>query len=65
LKYPEFQSDEWMTPDVKNFKVACCDCGLVHRVKFRVEAGLFQLKMSRDNRATAAMRRHKRRTKGA
>lgn len=58
MKYPEFKSDEWMTPDTNNFKMACCSCGLVHKVKFRVEAGIFQMKFIRDNRATAAMRRH-------
>lgn len=65
MKYPIFQSGEWMTPDIDNFKMACCDCGLVHKVKFRVEKGLLQLKLDRDNRATAAMRRHKGRAKDA
>ena len=65
MKYPVFESGEWITPNVKDFKIACCSCGLVHKMSFRVEAGIFQIKMDRDNRATAAMRRHKRGTKGA
>jgi len=53
-----------MTPNANNFKMACCDCALVHKVKFRIKAGVIQMQMVRDNRATASMRRHAK-TKGA
>ncbi len=45
------------------YKLCCCDCGLVHRLDFRLVTygrGLFkkiQFRVFRDNRATAAIRR--------
>jgi hypothetical protein len=27
---------EWFQPDMKGHLQACCDCGLVHRMNFRV-----------------------------
>jgi len=37
--------------------VACCDCGLVHRIEYRKRRGVFQLRVHRDARKTAAARR--------
>ena len=55
MKYPNPQG--WVTPIRKGYKMACCDCGLVHRLDFRVKDKAIQFKVERDNRATAAMRR--------
>lgn len=38
--------------------MACCDCGLVHNVDFRIYKGRVQLKATRNNRATEQKRRH-------
>lgn len=27
---------EWIQPRRKNYLIKCCDCGLVHRVDFRI-----------------------------
>ena len=27
---------DWVTPIMQGYKMACCDCGLVHNVEFRV-----------------------------
>lgn len=27
---------EWETPEMKGFKLSCCDCGLVHNMDFKV-----------------------------
>ena len=35
----------------------CCDCGLVHRVQFRIHRGQIQYRIERDNRATGQARR--------
>ena len=69
---------DWDTPIMDGYKLACCDCGLVHRVDFRAirivrqsHNGTFvfhelnkrrfrvKFRVSRDNRATGQIRRHK------
>lgn len=40
LKPTEFykvEDGEWFEVDVENFQHKCCDCGLVHNVKFKFE----------------------------
>ena len=27
---------DWIQPDMTNYKMACCDCGLVHDMEFKV-----------------------------
>lgn len=64
MKYPrlidgegaEFRSGE-------RFKLACCDCGLVHQIVIVARGGKVGLAMKRDNRATGAMRRWNQRWK--
>ena len=41
----------------KDYKFACCDCNLVHRVRFAVKGSTLSFEVWRDNRATAALRR--------
>jgi hypothetical protein len=36
MSYEEPQSGEWVHPAMQGYKMACCDCGLVHRLDFRV-----------------------------
>lgn len=61
--YEKPESGEWVQPRRKGYKLACCDCGLVHRVDFRAlknGRGTFvQFRCYRDNRSTAAMRRER------
>lgn len=49
----------------KTLELACCDCSLVHSIAFRVRIikgkPQLQWKVDRNNRATAALRRHKKR----
>lgn len=72
-RYHKTQDGETLVVPLEH-KVACCDCGLVHRVKvepFRVETigprggkkvGPLKLRRTvwRDERATAAVRRERR-----
>ena len=45
--------------------IACCDCGLVHKVRFRlVNARQLELRMTRENRRTAGIRAAAKRKKG-
>lgn len=50
---------EWIQPIRKGYRLACCDCGLIHLMNFRVKGRRVQFAVWRDNRATAAMRREK------
>lgn len=42
------EDGEWTTIDWKGQREQCCDCGLIHRVDFRVaEGGKLQFKATR------------------
>ena len=59
---------DWQTPihgrGKNNYRLACCDCGLVHEMQFRIFLGTnkkmnVMFRVKRNNRATAAKRRGK------
>ena len=57
LRYPR-QEDR--KPTVGLVNLACCDCGLVHKMGFTMDAkGILRLDFERDTRATAQVRRGK------
>ena len=56
-KYDEPGSNEWVQPIRKGYKMACCDCGLVHDLDFRVHNKRIQFRARRNNRSTAMIRR--------
>ncbi len=63
-QYYDIQHGEWISPTRNSYKLKCCDCGLVHRINFRLirlflkgRGKTIQFQMFRDNRATAAVRR--------
>lgn len=49
----------WVQPVPNGYKMACCDCGLVHDMDFRIEDGRVQFRAKRNVRSTAAVRREK------
>lgn len=65
---------DWQSPVMRHYKMACCDCGLVHNMQFRVlkvnrkvKGGFegtkingvrIQFRASRNNRSTALVRRN-------
>jgi hypothetical protein len=49
----------WIQP-LPSYRIACCDCGLVHELRFRVVRGQVQYQARRHVRATAARRRKRR-----
>lgn len=59
--YARPEAGEWVQPVRCGYRMACCDCGLVHTMNFRLhptKRGKFiQFQVYRNNRATAAMRR--------
>lgn len=65
LRYPKIRAGAWEQPVHRGYKMRCCDCALVHRVDFRVVLRGDRLRVLfrafRDERATAASRRRRKR----
>ena len=64
MKYKQQFNGDWVQPIRRGYKAACCDCGLVHRLNFRIVLDkrgrrFIQFQVFRDERATAAKRRGK------
>lgn len=59
--YKRVKAGEWQTPIRKGYKLACCDCCLVHTLDFRlVKRGKIykiEFRAFRNERSTALMRR--------
>lgn len=62
-KHLRVKDGEWIAPKMQGYQLACCDCGLTHTLNFEIENGKIIFQAFRDNRATAQVRRWKR--KGA
>ena len=62
-RYEQVWDGEWWALP-KKMDMQCCDCGLVHTAFFRIriEDGkpYLEMRMDRNNRATAAVRRARR-----
>jgi len=61
VRYSKPKSGEWVKPKRKYYKMACCDCGLVHKMEFALfpttnGKGIY-FRAWRDERATGQMRR--------
>lgn len=58
--YEQVESDEWI-PWHKRVDLACCDCGLVHHVRWRIRQvngkKELQLSFARNGPATGGIRR--------
>lgn len=63
--YETVRDSRWRTPVRKGYKLGCCDCGLIHRIDFRLVGPRhfrqIQLRYFRDERATGQRRRYLRR----
>lgn len=61
MKYNNPKPGQWVYPIRKGYKLACCDCGLVHKMDFdhiaHGKGRRIRFRLWRDQRATAAMRR--------
>jgi hypothetical protein len=56
--YKYHKPGEWIRPIRRGYKLACCDCGLVHVINFRVRKRHVEFQTKRDDRATGQIRRH-------
>ena len=60
-KRPEYYhvtDGEWIRVPKRGYKEQCCDCGLIHRLNFRIVDGKIEIQAFRDARATNGARRH-------
>jgi hypothetical protein len=72
ISYDVIGYGEWIRPRMRDFREQCCDCGLIHRLDFRIvddgRGGTkgrsrrslrlrVEVRTRRDDRATAAARR--------
>ena len=57
VRYDVVPYGGWTRPRLRNFREQCCDCGLIHRLDFRIVDGKVEFRTRRDDRATAAARR--------
>lgn len=55
--FKKVRPGEWQQPKMKGYKMACCDCGLVHTMEFRIYRGKVQMRGERNERSTAQVRR--------
>ena len=51
----------WVQPVKRGYLMSCCDCGLVHRMDFRIAGERVQFRAQRAPRYTARERARKRR----
>lgn len=57
MKYTQVKDGEWIQPILRGYRTACCDCGLVHRMQFRIVVNRVQFRAIRDKEETRKMRR--------
>jgi hypothetical protein len=50
----------WVQPVMRGYLLACCDCGLVHRMDFRTNGEVVQFRAQRARNYTARQRRLRR-----
>jgi hypothetical protein len=48
---------DWIRPKRRGYRMACCDCGLVHEVNFRLDGRHVEYQARRHPGATRARRR--------
>ena len=51
MKYQQCYEGDWKEPVSRGYKMAYCDCGLVHTINFRIVGGHTQFQVFRDNHA--------------
>lgn len=57
MRYARVTDGEWVRPFRRGYRMACCDCGAVHVVNFRVKDGAIEFQPTRNSKATWALRR--------
>jgi hypothetical protein len=58
MRYRQIYDHEWFRPG-RRLWVSCCDCALIHVQELRLTGRFIEMRLTRDDRATAAARRGK------
>lgn len=58
--YYQVTDGEWIKLPMRNYREQCCDCGLVHRINYRIKDGVIEAQTFRDGLSTGGARRHPR-----
>jgi len=55
--YYQVTDGEWIVVPKRGYKEQCCDCGLIHRLNFKIDdKGRIHIQTFRDHRATGGAR---------
>jgi hypothetical protein len=57
-EWMSIQENQWLPARQMRYQ-GCCDCGLVHVVKWKVKGGNLYMKWARDKEATRMVRRNR------
>ena len=57
VKPLQVEEGKWIRMTREGESLQCCDCSLVHKIKFRIVDGHIEIQWFLDNRTTAALRR--------
>jgi hypothetical protein len=69
MKYEKQKSMQWVQPRMEGYRMACCDCALVHKMNFRIGVGknsrgqmvlAVQFQAARDTKETKWLRKRER-----
>ena len=55
-KYEQPEEGEWVQPVRNGYLMKCCDCGLVHKMDFRVQKRHIQFRAYREGELTKKAR---------
>jgi hypothetical protein len=47
MKLAQLTDGQWVSPIHRGYRLACCDCGLEHRMDFRIRKGAVQFRATR------------------
>lgn len=61
VRYEQIVEGEWFRPTTKH-RDRCCDCGLIHRIEYKIVEGELWMRVWRDNRATAKTSERRKKT---
>lgn len=56
-RYKQQQDGDWIRPQMRRYRLKCCDCGLIHVLDFKIVGKRIVFRATRNYRATAAARR--------
>jgi len=57
MKLKQVKTGEWVQPIRRGYRMACCDCGLIHHMDFRIYRGRVQMRGFRDRKEWQAANR--------